>query len=60
MIAARLGVEKLKEAKKASIEHGEYEGWEKQGSGQFVIDEEGIIIQAETGWLDIDKLLEVL
>ena len=51
---------KLKEAKKAGIGHGEYEGWEKQDPGQFVIDEEGTIIHAHSGWLDIDSLLKVL
>ena len=51
---------KLKEAKELGIEHGEYEGWEKQGSGQFVIDTNGNLIQAEKGWLDIDSLLEAL
>lgn len=51
---------KLKAAKKAGIEHGEYEGWEKQSPGQFVIDEKGIIIHAAKGWLNIDKILEVL
>ena len=51
---------KLKEATKLGIEHGEYEGWEKQGPGQFAIDEQGIIIHALKGWLDIDKLLSVL
>ncbi|MCK4380768.1 MAG: redoxin domain-containing protein [Candidatus Lokiarchaeota archaeon] len=51
---------KLKEATKLGIEHGEYEGWEKQGPGQFVIDEQGKIIHALKGWLDVDKLLTVL
>jgi len=51
---------KLRAAKKAGIEHGEYEGWEKQSPGQFVIGEDGILIQAKKGWLNIDKLLEVL
>lgn len=51
---------KLRAAKKAGIEHGEYEGWEKQSPGQFIIDEEGKLIQAKKGWLDIDSLLEVL
>ncbi|MHA1149908.1 MAG: peroxiredoxin-like family protein [Promethearchaeota archaeon] len=51
---------KLKAAKKAGIEHGEYEGWEKQSPGQFVIDENGKIIHATKGWLNIDKILEVL
>ena len=50
---------KLKEAKKIGIEHGEYEGWEKQSSGQFVIDN-GIVIHAKKGWLDINNILEVL
>ena len=51
---------KLKEAKELGIDHGEYEGWEKQGPGQFVIDTDGNLIHAEKGWLDIDKLLEAL
>ena len=51
---------KLKEVKEFGFEHGEYEGWEKQGPGQFVIDTDGNLIQAEKGWLDIDSLLEAL
>jgi len=51
---------KLKEATKLGIKHGEYEGWEKQGPGQFVIDEQGKIIHALKGWLDIDSLLKVI
>jgi len=49
--------EKLKEAKNLDIKHGEYEGWEKQGSGQFIIDQEGNIIHVKKGWLDIDSLI---
>jgi peroxiredoxin len=52
--------EKLNEAKELGIEHGEYEGWEKQGPGQFVINEEGTIIHALKGWLDVDSILSVL
>lgn len=51
---------KLKEATKLGIEHGKYEGWEKQGPGQFVVDEEGNIIHALKGWLDVDSLLAVV
>ena len=52
---------KLKEATKLGIEHGElYEGWEKQGPGQFVVDEQGKIIHALKGWLDIDSLLTAI
>ena len=51
---------KMKESIKLGIEHGEYEGWEKQGPGQFVINEMGKIIHAKKGWLDIDSLLSVL
>jgi peroxiredoxin len=51
---------KLKEALKLGIEHGEYEGWEKQGPGQFVIDEEGIVIHSQKGWLDVDSLISLL
>ena len=50
---------KFKESIKAGIEHGEYEGWEKQGPGQFVI-AEGTIIHAKQGWLNLDNILEVL
>lgn len=51
---------KLKDVRKYGFEHGEYEGWEKQGPGQFVIDEDGKVIHAQTGWLDVDSLLAVL
>ena len=51
---------KLKQAKNAGIEHGDYEGWEKQCPGQFVIGEDGNIIQAIRNWLDIESLLEAL
>jgi len=51
---------KFKEAIKQGLQHGDYEGWEKQGPGQFVIDEQGNLIHAKKGWLDIDKLLTVL
>jgi peroxiredoxin Q/BCP len=51
---------KLKEATKLGIQHGEYEGWEKQGPGQFVIDENGNIIHERKGWLLISEILEVL
>ena len=51
---------KLKDVMKYGFKHGEYEGWEKQGPGQFVINEQGKIIHALKGWLDIDKLLSVL
>jgi len=51
---------RLKDAKSQGIEHGEYEGWEKQEPGQFVIDEDGKIIHAEKGWLFLPGILEVL
>jgi len=51
---------KLKLVRKYGFEHGEYEGWEKQGPGQFVIDEDGKVIHAQKGWLDVDSLLVVL
>jgi len=41
---------KLKEASKLGIGHGDFEGWEKQGPGQFVIDEQGNIIQERDGY----------
>jgi peroxiredoxin Q/BCP len=51
---------KLKEVQKHGFKHGAYEGEEKQEPGQFVIDENGTIIHALEGWLDIDSLLSVL
>ncbi|MHA1932708.1 MAG: redoxin domain-containing protein [Promethearchaeota archaeon] len=51
---------KLKDVMKLGFKHGEYEGWEKQGPGQFVINEQGIIIHALKGWLNIDNLIAVL
>ncbi|MFX0075541.1 MAG: redoxin domain-containing protein [Candidatus Hermodarchaeota archaeon] len=51
---------KLKEATKLGLQHGEYEGWEKQGPGQFVIDEQGIIIHERKGWLLLPEIFEVL
>jgi len=51
---------KLKEAVKLGLQHGEYEGWEKQGPGQFVIDEKGTIIHERKGWLLLPEILEVL
>jgi len=51
---------KMKDVRKYKLKHGEFEGWEKQGPGQFVIDEEGKIIHAKKGWIDIDNLLSVL
>jgi len=51
---------KFKEATKLGFEHGEYEGWEKQGPGQFVIDKDGKVIHAQKGWLDVDSILDAL
>ena len=51
---------KLKEVMRYGFKHGEYEGWEKQGPGQFVVDEQGKVIHAQKGWLDIDSILTVL
>ena len=51
---------KLKEAIQEGIEHGEYEGWEKQGPGQFIVDQSGKLIHVKAGWLDIPSLLEIL
>jgi len=51
---------RLKEAKSQGIEHGDYEGWEKQGPGQFVIDEAGKIVHAEKGWLKLPEIFAIL
>ena len=51
---------KGKQAKKAGYEHGEYEGYEMQCPGQYVIDTDGKIVHAKMDWLDIPSILEVL
>jgi len=51
---------KLKDATKLGLQHGDYEGWEKQGPGQFVIDEDGNIIHERKGWLLIPEIFAVL
>jgi len=51
---------KLKEVKEKNFIHGVYEGWEQQGPGQFVLDENGKVILSQKGWLDIDSILSVL
>ncbi|MFX0047710.1 MAG: redoxin domain-containing protein [Candidatus Hermodarchaeota archaeon] len=51
---------KVKEAKEKGIQHGDYEGWEKQGPGQFVIDEKGNIIHERKGWLLLPEIFAVL
>jgi peroxiredoxin len=58
--AAAKVLSKGKQAKKAGFEHGEYEGYEMQCPGQFVIDESGKIIHAKQDWLDISSILENL
>ena len=51
---------KLKEASKLGIGHGDFEGWEKQGPGQFVIDDQGNIIHERKGWLLLPEVFAVL
>ena len=51
---------KLKEATKLGLQHGEYEGWEKQGPGQFVIGEDGSILHERKGWLLLPEIFAVL
>ena len=51
---------KFKEATKQGIGHGDYEGWEKQGPGQFVIDEQGNIIHERKGWLLLPEIFSAL
>jgi peroxiredoxin len=51
---------KLKEAAKLGLQHGDFEGWEKQGPGQFVIGEEGNILHERKGWLLLPEIFAVL
>ena len=51
---------KFKEATERGFVHGDYEGWENQGPGQFVIDEEGNIIHERKGWLLLPEIFAVL
>ncbi len=51
---------KFKEATKQGLQHGEFEGWEKQGPGQFVIGEDGNILHERKGWLLLPEIFAVL
>lgn len=51
---------KFKEATERGFVHGDYEGWENQGPGQFVIDENGNIIHERKGWLLLPEIFAVL
>ncbi len=49
-----------KEIAKLGIKHLEYEGWEDQEPGQFLIDNDGSIAFKKKGWLDINSFIETL
>ncbi|HDZ17303.1 MAG TPA: redoxin domain-containing protein [archaeon] len=49
-----------KEIAKLGIKHLEYEGWEEQEPGQFLIDTDGSIAYKKKGWLDINSYIETL
>jgi peroxiredoxin len=51
---------KFKEATERGFVHGDYEGWENQGPGQFVIGEDGNIIHERKGWLLLPEIFAVL
>lgn len=53
---------KMLKAKKEGIEHGEHEDTktESQCPGQFIIGEDGTLIHAQKGWLDVEGLLNTL
>ena len=51
---------KFKEATEQGFVHGEYEGWESQGPGQFVIEEKGNIMHERKGWLLLPEIFAVL
>jgi len=51
---------KFKEATERGFVHGDYEGWENQGPGQFVIGEDGNILQERKGWLLLPEIFAVL
>jgi len=51
---------KFKEALKQGLQHGEFEGWENQGPGQFVIGEDGNILHERKGWLLLPEIFAVL
>jgi peroxiredoxin len=51
---------KFKEATERGFVHGDYEGWENQGPGQFVIDEDGNILHERKGWLLLPEIFAVL
>ena len=51
---------KFKEATEKGFVHGEYEGWENQGPGQFVIGLDGNILHERKGWLLLPEIMAVL
>jgi peroxiredoxin len=51
---------KFKEATEKGFIHGDYEGWENQGPGQFVIGEDGTILHERKGWLLLPEIFAVL
>lgn len=51
---------KFKEATERGFVHGDYEGWENQGPGQFVIGEDGNILHERKGWLLLPEIFAVL
>ena len=51
---------KFKEATERGFVHGDYEGWENQGPGQFVIGEDGNILHERKGWLLLPEIFGVL
>ncbi|MHA1341582.1 MAG: redoxin domain-containing protein [Promethearchaeota archaeon] len=51
---------KLAVAKKAGFKHGEYEGYESQCPGQFIINKDGTISHMKKGWLDLNAIINNL
>lgn len=51
---------RAREARKAGKVHGPYEGIETQSPADFVIDEDGRIVWAHTGFLEPDRVLPLL
>jgi len=51
-------VERVAEARKQGIQHGAYEGNERQSPADFIVSKEGRIELAHYGVLDLEKAME--
>ncbi len=59
-VSALAGIaKKALQAKKKGYSHGDYEGFERQSPAQVLVGQDGTIVYARKGMLDLEKLFEV-